>query len=192
MFDYLNQLDHTLFQSIHHWRNPLLDACMPWVTNRWVWIPLYAFFAFLLWRRFGKQILLIIPVVALLILASDQSANLLKNSICRPRPCYDATLENVITPLGCGGHYGFVSGHAANSFAIALFLWLLSGPVKGFAASRNRKAWLLLFPWALLVCWSRIYMGVHFPFDLLGGCLVGAFWAIVFYLLYQKVIPALK
>ena len=120
MLDYLNRLDHSLFSAIHHWRNPFLDTLMPVVTNRWTWIPLYAFLAVLLSLRFRRQMLILVPVIALLVLCSDQSANLLKNNICRPRPCYDASLENVITPDGCGGNYGFVSGHAANSMALAV------------------------------------------------------------------------
>lgn len=193
MLDYLNQLDHRLFLAIHHWRNGLLDEVMPWVTNRWVWIPLYALLLVFVWRRFGKQTIMIALTVAALILASDQSANLLKNNVCRPRPCYDAQLAGqVITPLGCGGNYGFVSGHAANSFAIALFLWLLSGPQKGFPVTRRRGWWLLLFPWMIIVWWSRIYVGVHFPFDVICGGLIGAAWAVVIYILYRKVVPVLR
>jgi hypothetical protein len=83
MLDYLNQLDHQLFLAINHWRNPFLDVIMPVITNRWVWIPLYVVIAFFLWHRFGKQTLIIAITVALLIVISDQSANLLKNNICR-------------------------------------------------------------------------------------------------------------
>jgi undecaprenyl-diphosphatase len=192
MLDYLNRLDHSLFLAIHHWRNPFLDALMPVVTNRWTWIPLYILLAVLLSLRFRRQMLILAPVIALLILCSDQSANLLKNNICRPRPCYDASLENVITPDGCGGNYGFVSGHAANSMALAVFLWLLAGPARGFSPVKRKKAWLLLFPWVILVCWSRIYMGVHFPFDLLGGCLLGMCWAFLIFILYRNFAPVLK
>lgn len=193
MLQYLDQLDHRLFLSIHLWRNPFLDSVMPVLTSRWAWIPLYALLLFFIWKRFGRQTIMIAVTIALMILASDQTANLLKNSICRPRPCYDNTLSGqVITPAGCGGNFGFVSGHAANSFALALFLWLLSGHRNGYAPVRWRTWWFMLFPWAIIVCWSRIYMGVHFPFDLLGGCTLGAVYSVLFFFLYKKMVPVLR
>lgn len=193
MLETLNNFDHSLFLSIHQWRNGFLDIVMPVLTNRWIWIPLYALLLFFLWKRFGKQTILIAITIALLVVASDQTANLLKKNIGRPRPCYDETLAGkVITPLGCGGNYGFVSGHAANSAALAFFLWLLSGHLQGFAPSRKRNWWLLLFPWMILVFWSRIYVGVHFPFDLLGGCIVGAAWAFLLFFIYKKAVPVIR
>ncbi len=166
---------------------------MPVITGKWLWIPLYAILLFLIWRRFKKQSIVIILTVGLLVLLSDQTSNLLKNNVGRLRPCYDPALTGqVITPLGGGGQFGFVSAHAANTFAIATFLFLLSGSKKGVAQVKKRWGWFLLFPWSLLICWSRIYVGVHFPFDLIGGCMIGAFWAIVLFILYQKVLPVLK
>src|ERR1041385_3539279 len=190
MLESLNNFDHHLFLTIHLWRNSFLDLVMPVITGNLTWIPLYLILAFLLWKRFGKQILIILGTVAVLILFTDQSSNLIKNSVRRERPCHDEQISSqVITPLGCGGKFGFVSAHAANTLGLATFLWLLSGAINGFAASKKRKFWLLLFPWSLLICWSRIYVGVHFPFDLLCGCLVGAFWGIVMFMVYKKVMP---
>jgi undecaprenyl-diphosphatase len=193
MLESLNTFDHDLFLKIHFFRNAFLDETMPLITGKWIWIPLYAILAFLLWKRFGKQVLLILGVVAVMVFLTDQSANLLKNNVCRLRPCHDPLIsQQVITPLGCGGKYGFVSSHASNSFGIATFLWLLSGMMHGFSPNKKRGYWLLLFPWSLLICWSRIYVGAHFPFDLLVGCLIGAFWGIVMFVIYKKVIPVLK
>lgn len=193
MLEILNNFDHSLFLSIHQWRNSFLDSMMPVITSRWAWVPLYALFLFFIWKRFGKQTIFIAITIALLIVASDQTANLIKKSIARPRPCYDTNLAGLVTtPLGCGGNYGFVSGHAANSCALAVFLWLLSGTMHGFAPSRKRKYWLLLFPWVILVCWSRIYVGVHFPFDLIGGCILGTCWAFLLFFIYKKAVPVIR
>ncbi|HLG03708.1 MAG TPA: phosphatase PAP2 family protein [Bacteroidia bacterium] len=191
MLETLLKFDRALFLAINHWRNPFLDAVMPVVTNRWVWIPLYVLLALLLWRRFRKQTILIAGTIVLLIVASDQTANLFKNHLCcRLRPCYNPELMNqVIAPAGCGGQYGFVSGHAANSAALALFLWLLAGALPGFAVRGKRRWWLILFLWVFVVCWSRIYMGVHYPFDVIGGALTGFLWAIILYWIYKKFAP---
>lgn len=187
MIEAINKFDHQLFLLIHQWRNLFLDETMPFITSKWIWIPLYAILIYLIWKRFGNQTLTIIITISVLILLTDQTSNLIKNEVARLRPCHDPTLQQLITtPAGCGGFYGFVSAHAANSFALATFLFLLSSAQKGFSNVKKRGVWALLFPWALLICWSRIYVGVHFPFDLLGGCLVGAFYAFMLYMIYQK------
>ncbi|CAN5846388.1 phosphatase PAP2 family protein [soil metagenome] len=193
MLEALNNFDHSLFLTIHHCRNGLLDVIMPYITGRILWIPLYAFLLFLLWKRFGKQTIMIAGMIIALTILCDQSANLLKTNVKRLRPCHDpAITEQVITPVGCGGNYGFVSSHASNTFGLATFLWLITGITKGFRPVKKRWTWSLLFSWSLLICWSRIYVGVHFPFDLLVGCLIGAFWGIILFLLYEKFIPVWK
>ena len=193
MIEAINKFDHQLFLLIHQWRNLFLDETMPFITSKWIWIPLYVILIYLIWKRFSNQTLTIIITICVLILLSDQTSNLIKNEVARLRPCHDPTLQQLITtPAGCGGFYGFVSAHAANSFALATFLFLLSSAQKGFSNVKKRGVWALLFPWALLICWSRIYVGVHFPFDLLGGCLVGAFYACMLYMIYQKMPKVLK
>lgn len=187
----LLDFDHRLFLTIHHFRNAFLDEIMPWISGRFFWIPLYALLLFLIIRRFKKQSIIIIGIIIVLVILCDQSSNLLKNNVCRLRPCYDAALSGqVITPLGGGGQYGFVSAHAANTFGLATFLFLLAGSSKG-AKPGKRKWWALLFLWSLLVSWSRIYLGVHFPFDVLGGAAIGAFWAGLLFFLYERVIPVI-
>jgi undecaprenyl-diphosphatase len=121
-------------------------------------------------------------LIAAMIVVSDQlSSHLIKNWILRPRPSHVARLATRIhlSRAGPGGEYGFVSGHAANSFALAVFL-VLSLP-KGC-----RPLKILLLAWASLVSYSRIYNGVHYPGDVIGGALVGTLLAILFaYLLHR-------
>jgi len=173
MLEQLIHSDRELFLAIHHVRNGFFDVIMPIFTNRWVWIPLYAFFAWWLFRKFGSKMVVILPVVACMILISDQGANLFKNSVKRARPCHDTELlqtGTIFTPDGCGGPYGFFSGHAANSFAIAIFMFLMTRKSK----TEPSRLWLLIFVWSIVVCWSRVYMGVHFPGDVLAGALYGS------------------
>jgi undecaprenyl-diphosphatase len=185
MLDSLDLFDRELFLSIHHFRNVVLDFIMPWITNRWVWIPLYALLLLLVYKSYGKKLVWIVPAIVVLIIISDQGANLMKNGFKRPRPCHQVAIsEQVVTPLGCGGPYGFVSGHASNSMALATFLFLLTFTHGGLRA--QRKWWILLFLWAAIVAWSRIYVGVHYPFDVLLGATFGALCGLLMYLLIRK------
>lgn len=185
MLEELIRADKELFLTIHHFRNGFLDVIMPVFTNRWIWVPLYVFFAWWLYRKFKGQLIVIIPVVALMILISDQGANLFKNNVKRPRPCHDIELLKtnvIITPNGCGGPYGYFSGHAANSWALAVLMFCMVTK----ADKEKRKWWLLLFAWAILVAWSRIYLGVHYPGDVLSGGIFGAIVGMSVFALLNK------
>src|ERR1044072_2912547 len=109
MLDELLKLDSDLFLSIHHVRNGFLDFIMPVFSNRWIWIPLYAFMALRVFRYYGPKTVVIALSIGLMILVSDQGANLFKNGIKRPRPCHNTELlstNTIVTPDGCGGPYG--------------------------------------------------------------------------------------
>jgi undecaprenyl-diphosphatase len=121
----------------------------------------------------------------LMIVLSDQGANLVKNSVQRPRPCNNPALYlngPVITPDGCGGPFGFFSGHASNSFALAMIVALLMRRKN----IDHWKQWLWMFAWALVVGWSRIYMGVHYPLDVISGAIYGCIIAVVTYILITR------
>jgi undecaprenyl-diphosphatase len=172
MLESLLATDQSAFIAIHSFRNEFLDAVMPVITNRWIWIPFYLLLAFWVFRTYKFRAVGIILAAGVLILISDQGANLFKNGIKRPRPCHNVELlrqTTIITPQGCGGPYGFFSGHASNSFALAVFMFLLARK----ANSAKQNLWLLMFVWAAVVGWSRIYMGVHYPGDVLCGALFG-------------------
>jgi undecaprenyl-diphosphatase len=142
---------------------------MYWISDKLFWIPLYVFFLFMVFKKVGKRLWLVLIFAALLILLSDQlSVHAFKNVFLRYRPCHNLTIQSQVHLLNgyCGGTYGFVSSHATNTFALAMFLFL-------FFKNRINYFGFLLFFWAALVCYSRIYSGVHYPADVIVGGLVG-------------------
>lgn len=145
------------------------------VTGKWIWIPLYLFILGWLIRDYRWKALVLLAFIVLLITLSDQSSvQLFKQVFQRLRPCHDPRIADLVHTVHgkCGGKYGFVSSHAANSFAIAVFSLLLI---------RNRYYTLSIIIWASLVSYSRVYLGVHFPGDIIGGAILGMFVGFIVY-----------
>lgn len=175
----LKDLDTKLFLYLNDKHNHTFDLIMFWVSQKNFWIPLYAFLLFLSWKHFNKRVWLIALAAVLLIVLSDQiSVHAFKNVFLRYRPCHNLVLQaQVHLNDGCGGTYGFISSHAANTFALAMFLSLLfKDRVKHFG--------ILIFLWASFVSYSRIYNGVHYPADVAVGALVGMGIGVVVYKLF--------
>lgn len=173
MLESLNNLDHELFVLLNGLHHPFWDKVMITASDKHFWIPFYAALLAFLIYLFRKRTYLLVPAIALTIGVADQvSSTFLKPWIARWRPCHDASLTQVINLVdGCGGKYGFVSSHAATSFGLAVLMAV---------ALKPRYNWLkaVLFTWALVVSYSRIYLGAHFPGDILGGALVGSLSAL--------------
>lgn len=186
MLQNLGRLDQKLFLLLNSKHNAFFDVVMYWASDQFFWIPFYLGLAVFLFRRLGKAVYYYYFCIALLITTSDQlSSNLIKNWIRRPRPSHVPELSGMIhlSKAGPGGLYGFVSGHAANSFALAVFLVLTLPAVYN---------WLKhgMVAWALLVSYSRIYNGVHYPGDVLGGMLLGVLLAFVYSRFFEYFIGA--
>jgi undecaprenyl-diphosphatase len=170
LLDQLVSLDRSAFLAINGLHAPWADGLMHAVSAMGVWVPLYLFLLYLLQRRYGwKGLAWSVPVIALMIFFSDTgSVVLFKNTVQRLRPCHEPELQGLVHLVHdrCGGRYGFVSSHAGNHFAIAAFM---AGLLNGVP----RWATPALLLWAALVAYSRIYLGVHYPGDVIAGALFG-------------------
>jgi undecaprenyl-diphosphatase len=182
MYETIVNFDRNLFSLINSMNSPLMDSVMWWIADKFIWIPLYLLLAFFLYRKFGKPSLFMILFVALLIVISDQTSVLIKNTFMRERPCHDEALSFMVHIVNnkCGGKFGFVSSHAANTMAVFTYLLLL-------ARNSSKKVTIVTAIWVALVGYSRIYLGVHFPADIFGGWLVGIVSAFVTYIIYRLI-----
>jgi undecaprenyl-diphosphatase len=167
---YFQNLDRYLVLAINRAHKPALDALMIFASNRYAWIPAYALLIAVLIDVFRRRAVVILPlVIAAVGLADSITSRLFKPFFARLRPCHDAKLASLLhLPDGCGGQFGFLSSHAANSVALAVFLTLVL-PKGRFHATKG-----LAFVWAALLSYSRMYLGAHYPSDVLGGAAVGA------------------
>lgn len=175
----IKDYDTQLFLFLNSKHNAFFDNLMFWLSNKYIWIPLYLFFSYLVYKHVGKRIWLVIIAVTILILLSDQiSVHAFKYTFIRYRPCHNLLIQSQIHLNGdCGGIYGFISSHAANTFALAMFLGL-------FFKNKIYYFGIFIFLWAALVSYSRIYNGVHYPADVAVGAIVGMGIGVTVYKLY--------
>ncbi|GGD96329.1 phosphatase PAP2 family protein [Planktosalinus lacus] len=176
MLEQLLQLDEQLFIFLNSLGSERWDSLWLFITHKFSWIPFYALLLYLVYRNFGlKNTLIVMVLVAVLITATDQLANLFKNGFERPRPCRVEHLQEVIRYVAprCG-RFGYFSAHAASSMALAVFLGLL------FRRIYKYLPFILLF-YAGIVGYSRIYVGVHYPLDTLTGMVIGALLGTLIY-----------
>lgn len=174
------QLDRALFLFLNGIHHPIVDPVMVFISERFTWIPLYLILIFFIIKKFQWETIRILLFVAILISLSDQiSVQAFKLVFQRLRPCHEPELQPFIHLVtgSCGGSFGFVSSHAANSFALSTFLFFVFRPFL------QNAAWYF-FGWAALVSYSRIYLGVHYPGDIVVGGMVGILIGFVVWRLY--------
>lgn len=166
----LNNWDAAVFQCINSdLGNPVFDAMLPLFREKWFWAPLYLFLGAFVWSNYGKKgWILVLGMVLSVGLADMTSSRLVKNNVQRLRPCNDpAMVETLQLRVSCGSGYSFTSSHAANHFALAVFLICLFG---------HRSRWVrpAALTWAGLIALSQVYVGVHYPGDVICGAILGA------------------
>lgn len=173
MLETLIEWDKQLFFFINSHYSPFMDSFMKFMSDKGSWYILYAIIIAFLVYSYRKYIWLAAIMIGLTITIADQtSSGFLKPTVERHRPCKDPIIgEQVRTPGGCGGLYGFTSSHASNHFGIAVLLILLG---------RSWSKWVWLFlPWAIIIAYSRVYLGVHYPGDVIVGGLIGVIAAFI-------------
>jgi len=181
MLDKLLELDTELFVYLNGLGSSSWDGLWLVITNKLTFVPLYALLLFLIYKKLGlKPLLIIVVTITLMILFTDQTTNLVKRSVLRFRPCACDEIKDIIRFIAdrCSSNRSFFSGHASNSMAAAVFGGLVLRPYF------KHLIFILLF-WAFLVAYSRIYVGVHFPVDILCGMTFGALAGFGFYKLHK-------
>lgn len=186
MIDRLNQLDTDLFLWLNGRYTPWLDPIMIWVTERNTWLPFYALLIGWLIYQYRKQAIgLLLTIAASVSLADQVASSVFKPIFHRLRPCHELSLHDFIHPvMECGGQYGFVSSHAATTFALATSLWLLLG--------RQFPWFRWVFLWAAIVSYSRIYVAAHYPLDVLAGTGTGVLCAMLCVAVFHSLQPRFR
>lgn len=185
---WLSDIDARLLLIVNGAHSPFFDAVMWCISGRWIWLPFYAVLAYLLFRRMSwKRASLCLVTIGLIILAADQTcATLIRPEIGRLRP---ANLNNPLSSFVHvvngyrGGRYGFPSCHAANTFALAVFMSLVI---------RHKWFTVMMFSWVFIVSYSRMYLGVHYFGDLFCGATIGSLFAVLFYYLQNYLFKRLN
>lgn len=180
----ISSIDSDLFLFLNGLHTNWLDKVMIAITQMWVWAPLYLLLIYWAVKQYGKRCWWIFLTIGIVVLCSDQlSAHVCKPLFQRLRPCYNPDFQNLIyLPKGmAGGRYGFVSSHAANTFAVAAFLT---------AVLHKNYKWIgiVLYLWAFISSYSRIYLGFHYPGDILCGALLGILIGLILWKVFQLIV----
>ena len=187
MIEELLKYDTDLFLLLNNLGNETWDGMWLFITNKFSSIPLYLVLLYPVYKNLGLKGLLVIMVcTTLMITMTDQLSYFVKHTLKRPRPCGEEDLRSLMRFVAdrCG-RYGYFSGHAVSSMATAVFIGLT------LKHKYHYLSFILLF-WAFMIGFSRIYVGVHYPLDVLTGMIVGGLFGWLFYLIQKKAMTKLN
>lgn len=182
MVESFEYFDQQLLLFINGLNADWLDPIMWWISKITIFIPLFLVWIYFVFQKLkGKAFLLFVFSLIVLITLTDQTATRTKYSVERYRPTHNLEIGEQVHTVNeyRGGTFGFYSGHAANTFGIATLLFFLF---------RREKNWIkyTFFPFAILASYSRMYLGVHYPFDIFVGMITGLFYGTLIYYLFKR------
>lgn len=175
----INQLDTQAFLWLNSLHSEFFDPIMLWITNRNSWIPMYVIIiGTIIWSEKKKSIGILLMIIFSVIISDQVCSSILKPLVHRLRPCHEGAIQNLVHLVGnCGGQFGFCSSHAANTFALVTYLILSFG--------KKINGLRYLYFWAIIVSYSRIYVGVHYPLDVLSGAGIGTLASVFCFKVYH-------
>ena len=182
MLEKIKSLDTELFVFLNGLGSETYDGLWLMITKQVNWIPFFLLLLYLIFKKLGtKQTLILLLFIAVLVTVTDQTTNLVKNGFQRLRPCNNPEINSFIRIVQSRSSYSFFSGHAANTMAVTTFLYLIF--------KRQFKYFGFLFLWPLMFAYSSIYLGLHYPLDILCGYLCGAIFGFLMFKIYQQAQP---
>lgn len=181
MLEKIIALDKKLLVYLNSLGSPTYDNLWLIITKQAYWTPFFLFLAYLIYKKIGiKNLGIIMLFIAVILLCCNTSVEFFKTTFHRLRPCNDPEIKDIIRIVHQSDSYSFFSGHASNSMATMMFLYLI--------LRKYYKYIFLIFLYPLIFAYSRIYLGVHFPTDILTGYAFGAVFGITFYAIYKRYI----
>ncbi|MCI9843275.1 phosphatase PAP2 family protein [Flavobacterium pectinovorum] len=182
MLEKIREIDTNLLVYLNSLGSETFDKFWLIITSQLNWTPVFLLMFYLIYRKIGgKQTLYLLLFIAVLIAFTDQATNLFKNTFQRLRPCNNPEINTIIRVVQSRKSYSFFSGHAANTMAVATFLFLV--------LKRHFKYLGFIFLWPLIFAYSRIYLGLHYPGDILTGYFFGALFGFLMFKVYQNLKP---